>query len=100
MEKRLQLLGARKRINDAAGSRRAFAHAIFTPGYPGWLEQIDRAIETLKPDSFKGYTIGGNTNKHLSKHPWRLDDEKLAYPAYGFEAGRETHPAAGTSHRG
>jgi predicted TIM-barrel fold metal-dependent hydrolase len=73
---------ARKRINDAAGSRRAFAHAIFTPGYPGWLEQIDRAIEILKPDSFKGYTIGDNTNKHLSKHPWRLDDEKLAYPAY------------------
>ncbi len=69
---------ARKRINDAAGSRRAFAHAIFTPGYPGWLEQIDRAIETLKPDSFKGYTIGDNTNKHLSKHPWRLDDEKAA----------------------
>ncbi|HEV7393156.1 MAG TPA: amidohydrolase family protein, partial [Burkholderiales bacterium] len=27
-------------------------------------------------------TIGDNTNKHLSKHPWRLDDEKLVYPAY------------------
>ena len=73
---------ARKRINDAAGSRRAFSHAIFTPGYPGWLEQIDRAIEVLKPDSFKGYTIGDNTHKNLSKHPWRLDDEKLVYPAY------------------
>ncbi|MFN5510384.1 MAG: amidohydrolase family protein [Burkholderiales bacterium] len=73
---------ARKRINDAAGARRAFAHAIFTPGYPGWMEQIDRAIEVLKPDSFKGYTIGDNTHKNLSKHPWRLDDEKLVYPAY------------------
>jgi predicted TIM-barrel fold metal-dependent hydrolase len=30
----------------------------------------------------KGYTIGDNTNKDLSKHPWRLDDEKLVYPAY------------------
>jgi predicted TIM-barrel fold metal-dependent hydrolase len=73
---------ARRRINDAAGSRRAFSHAIFTPGYPGWLEQIDQAIEVLRPDSFKGYTIGDNTHKNLSRHPWRLDDEKLVYPAY------------------
>ena len=65
-----------------SGSKRAFAHAIFTPGYPGWMEDIDRAIEVLKPDSMKGYTIGDNTNKHLSKHPWLLDDEKLVYPAY------------------
>jgi predicted TIM-barrel fold metal-dependent hydrolase len=73
---------ARARINGASGSRRAFAHAIFTPGYPGWMESIDRAIAELKPDSFKGYTIGDNTHKNLSKHPWRLDDEKLVYPAY------------------
>jgi predicted TIM-barrel fold metal-dependent hydrolase len=73
---------ARRRINAAAGSRRAFSHAIFTPGYPGWLEQIDQAIEVLRPDSFKGYTIGDNTHKNLSRHPWRLDDEKLVYPAY------------------
>jgi len=73
---------ARATINAIAGSRRAFCHAIFTPGYPGWLEQIDHAIAELKPDSMKGYTIGDNTNKDLSKHPWRLDDEKLVYPAY------------------
>jgi hypothetical protein len=41
-----------------------------------------KAIELLKPDSMKGYTIGDNTNKHLSKHPWLMDDEKLVYPAY------------------
>lgn len=69
-------------INSIAGSKRAFAHAIFTPGYPGWMDDIDRAIEVLKPDSMKGYTIGDNTNKHLSKHPWLMDDEKLVYPAY------------------
>ena len=56
------------------------SHAIFTPGYPGWMEQVDHAIRELKPDSFKGYTIGDNTNKNLSKHPWRMDDEKLVYP--------------------
>ena len=58
---------ARRRINEAAGTRRAMSHAIFTPGQPGWLEQVDRAIEELKPDSFKGYTIGDNTNKNLAQ---------------------------------
>ena len=46
------------------------------------MEAIDHAIATLKPDSFKGYTIGDNTNKDLSQHPWRMDDEKLVYPFY------------------
>ncbi|HEY8368809.1 MAG TPA: amidohydrolase family protein [Thermodesulfobacteriota bacterium] len=73
---------ARARVNRDAGSRRMLAHAIFTPGQPGWLEAIDRAIEELKPDSFKGYTIGDNTHKDLSKYPWRMDDEKVAYRAY------------------
>jgi hypothetical protein len=36
----------------------------------------------LKPDSMKGYTIGDNTNRDQSRHPWRLDDERLLYPAY------------------
>jgi predicted TIM-barrel fold metal-dependent hydrolase len=73
---------ARADVNGLARSKRMFAHAIFTPGYDGWMEQIDHAINDLKPDSMKGYTIGDNTNKNLSKHPWRLDDEKLVYPAY------------------
>ena len=73
---------ARAGVNAIAGTKRMFAHAIFTPGYPGWMEQIDHAIADLKPDSMKGYTIGDNTNKNLSKHPWNLDDEKLVYPAY------------------
>ena len=73
---------ARADVNGLAGTKRMFAHAIFTPGYDGWMEQIDHAIGDLKPDSMKGYTIGDNTNKNLSKHPWRMDDEKLVYPAY------------------
>jgi predicted TIM-barrel fold metal-dependent hydrolase len=76
-------VAARARINEQAGGRRMFAHSIFTPGQPGWLDEIDRAIEQDQPDSFKGYTIGDNTHKDLSRHPWRLDDEKLVYPAYG-----------------
>ena len=73
---------ARAKVNQEAGTRRMLAHAIFTPGQPGWLEQVDRAISELKPDSFKGYTIGDNTHKDLSKYPWRMDDEKLLYPFY------------------
>jgi len=73
---------ARAKVNRDASSRRMLSHAIFTPGQPGWLEAIDRAISDLKPDSFKGYTIGDNTNKKISQYPWRLDDEKVAYKAY------------------
>jgi uncharacterized protein len=73
---------ARAKVNRDAGSRRMLSHAIFTPGQPGWLEAIDRAIADLKPDSFKGYTIGDNTNKAIGKYPWRMDDEKVTYKAY------------------
>src|SRR5262245_47411117 len=36
----------------------------------------------MRPDSIKGYTIGDNTNKDISKYPWRLDDEAVTYKAY------------------
>jgi hypothetical protein len=72
----------RERINKEAGTRRMFSHAIFTPGWPGWLDKVEAENDELKPDSWKGYTIGDNTNKHLSKWPFRLDDEKLMYPFY------------------
>jgi hypothetical protein len=52
---------ARARVNKLTGSRRLLAHAIFMPGTPGWLDAVDRAIAELRPDSFKGYTVGDNT---------------------------------------
>ncbi len=73
---------ARKRVNDAAGTRRVMSHAIFTPGQPGWMDEVERVIEQLRPDSWKGYTVGDNTNKHLAQYPWRMDDERLMYPFY------------------
>jgi predicted TIM-barrel fold metal-dependent hydrolase len=73
---------ARADVNGLAKSRRMLSHAIFTPGYDDWLDQVDHALRDLKPDSMKGYTIGDNTHKELSKHPWRMDDERLVYPAY------------------
>ena len=72
---------ARAQVNEKAGSKRMFAHGIFTPGQPGWMDSLDAAL-ALKPDSMKGYTIGDNTHKETSHYPWRMDDEKLVYPAY------------------
>ena len=76
-----QMADARKKVNDEAGSRRLFCHAIFTPGQPGWLEKLDAGLE-LKPESCKGYTIGDNTHKDISHYPWRMDDENVAYKGY------------------
>ncbi len=72
----------RARVNKLTGSKRMFSHAIFMPGMPGWMDKVDSDIAQLKPDAFKGYTVGDNTNKNLARHPWRLDDEKLLYPFY------------------
>ena len=76
-----QMAAAREKVNREAGSKRLFTHAIFTPGAPGWLERLDAAL-ALKPDSVKGYTVGDNTHKETSRHPWRMDDEAVTYRGY------------------
>jgi uncharacterized protein len=78
-----QVFQTREKVNQQAGSKRMLAHYTITPGWDGWLEGIDRAIAELKPDSWKGYTVGDNTHKDSAHFPWHLDDEKLMYPAYG-----------------
>ncbi len=77
-----QVFRTRETVNKQAGTRRMLAHFTITPGQPGWLEQVDVAIERYKPDSWKGYTVGDNTHKELAAHPWHADDEKLMYPFY------------------
>lgn len=74
-----QALATRDRVNARTGKRSLLAHALLTPGQPGWMEELDRALE-LGPDAIKGYTLGdpGGT----SSYPWRLDDEDLVYPAF------------------
>lgn len=71
---------ARAQVNDRAGSTRLMSHAIMTPGAPGWLTDLEAALE-LKPDSVKGYTVGDAINPHSSRHPWRMDSEE-AYRGY------------------
>ena len=77
-----QVFATREKVNQQAGTRRMLAHFTFTPGWPGWLDQVDKAIEVYKPDSWKGYTVGDNTHKDKASHPWHADDEKLMYPFY------------------
>jgi hypothetical protein len=75
-----ELARARDTLNAVAGSRRVLSHAILRPGQPGWLDEIDRALEEWQPDSWKGYTVGDPLAP--SQWPWRMDDEKVVYPAY------------------
>jgi hypothetical protein len=77
-----QIAAARAAINRIADSRRLLAHAVFTPKKNGWMNEVDRAIAVLKPDSWKGYTIGDPLFSSKLGSFWRLDDEKLVYPFY------------------
>lgn len=74
-----QALATRRRVNQRTGRRSLLAHALITPGQPGWLDELDQAL-ALKPDAIKGYTLGDPGGG--SRYPWRLDDEELVYPAY------------------
>lgn len=77
-----QLRDARAAVNSIAGSRRMLSHAVFTPGQPGWMEEVDKSIAEYHPDSWKGYTIGDPLSPSSKGTAWRLDDEKLVYPFY------------------
>ena len=68
-------------VNSTAGSTRMLGHAVVTPGQPGWMEEVDRALAERPPASWKLYTIGDPLSA-ATKYPFRLDDEKLMYPFY------------------
>ena len=77
-----QIAMARASINKISGSRRLLAHSVFTPKRAGWIEEVDRCIATIKPDSWKGYTIGDPLFPSKQQSFWRLDDDKVMYPFY------------------
>jgi uncharacterized protein len=77
-----QIAAARTAINRIAGSRRLLAHSVFTPKKSDWLAEVDRCAASVKPDSWKGYTIGDPLFPSKLQSYWRLDDEKLMYPFY------------------
>jgi uncharacterized protein len=73
---------ARSIVNRIAGSRRLLAHAVVTPKKAGWMDDVDRAITVLAPDSWKGYSVGSPGAPTKLGSYWWLDDEKLVYPFY------------------
>ena len=75
-----QMAHTRALVNAIAGTRRLFCHGVIRPGQPGWLDQLDHTAELLRPDSWKGYTVGDPLAP--SKWPWRMDDEGVVYPGY------------------
>jgi predicted TIM-barrel fold metal-dependent hydrolase len=77
-----QIARARQTVNKLAGTNRLYAHAVITPKQPGWMDEVDRVIAEIRPNSWKGYTIGDPLAPATSKYPWRLDDEKIMYPFY------------------
>src|SRR5262249_37944358 len=77
-----QIAMARTAINKVAGSRRLLGHAVFTPKRQGWMDEGDRCIAVVKPDSWKGYTIGDPLFPSKIGSYWRLDDAALMYPFY------------------
>ena len=53
-----QIAAARTAINRISGSRRLLGHAVITPNKGPWMAEVDRCIAQVRPDSWKGYTVG------------------------------------------
>ncbi len=69
-------------VNKLAGTRRMMGHHVITPGKPGWMEEVDKALENgARMDGWKAYTIGDPLSPKTER-PYRLDDEALMYPFY------------------
>ncbi|MDE0128534.1 MAG: amidohydrolase family protein [Gammaproteobacteria bacterium] len=69
------MVETRRTINELAGSQRMLSHGLAAPNMPGGLEEIERQAVELKVDGWKCYT-------GVPVNPWRMDDEKVAYPFY------------------
>jgi predicted TIM-barrel fold metal-dependent hydrolase len=74
------MVGTRNTVNDMAGSRRMLSHGLGDPFLENWQEDAEYQVKELGIDGFKFYP--GNPTG-----PWRMDDEKIAYPY--FEKAQE-----------
>jgi hypothetical protein len=87
-----QTVAVRDWVNQIAGSVRMLAHGQLYPGPAGYVDPVYQKdyqiwqMESLKPDSWKGYTSANNAK--LDANPdslmarWRLDDPKVADPMF------------------
>ena len=73
---------SRSWINEITSSPRVISHGYFSPDLGQQnLEYMHAQTEKLKIDAWKGYS---GVARAKGKQGWRLDDEKLAYPALEF----------------
>jgi uncharacterized protein len=69
-------------INELTSSPRVISHGYFSPDLGQQnLEYMHAQTEKLKIDAWKGYS---GVARARGKQGWRLDDEKLAYPALEY----------------
>jgi predicted TIM-barrel fold metal-dependent hydrolase len=71
---------SRDLVNRLAGSRRALAHGAIRPHRPGAPEEMHRLARELRVDGWTADTLG--TAPGAGPDAWRMDDEKVAYPAW------------------
>ena len=80
-----QTMATRDWVNQLAGSKRMLGHGQLYTGV-GNLWYIEKQIEEMRPDSWKGYNIA--TAAKVDNDPdsdmvrWTLDDPEVAYPTY------------------
>jgi len=79
-----QAADVRDFVNGAAGSQRLFAHGLLDGSADA--EFVEHQIAELTPDSWKAYAADADA-KNGSRR-WRMDDERVAYPAYEAIARR------------
>jgi len=73
---------SRSWINELTRSPRVISHGYFSPDLGQQnLEYMQAQMEKLKIDAWKGYT---GVARAKGKQSWRLDDEKLSYPALEY----------------
>jgi len=73
---------SRSWINEITNSPRVISHGYFSPDLGQQnIEYMHAQTEKLKIEAFKGYS---GVARAKGKQGWRLDDEKLAYPALEF----------------
>jgi len=70
-----EMVKTRDLINESAGSQRMLSHGLCDPTLDNALEDCEYQVKELGIDAMKFYS--GNPTG-----PWRLDDEKVAYPYF------------------
>ena len=77
---------SRSWINELTSSPRVISHGYFSPDLGQQnLEYMHAQMEKLKIDAWKGYS---GVARAKGKQGWRVDDEKLAYPALEYARKR------------